>query len=355
MANNRYADDIRRIVGVDDVGNPLDEAQQKDRIDSKKSVAYYDVTGAVQSSNDRTESGTNGANTPNGEGTNNTPGSQYGGTGGGGTSSSQKDPFDPLSWLYPEDANNDVGGASGFLPTDNISSVSGVDPTTGKDVELFIGETFLGDIGEGLWPPPVVGEGVDDTWQTGFYWVSVWAFATPQSSPQKAGEEVANGLGGELLSVEPFGMDDPPISYTANVRKPNGTEQGFGINRFVCTGGDPSGDGDYCSLSPPDGVAQELDKIMARINNEGKIETNSNQNPNDLAGFTGEGFEGITLESKDNPGEFFNVEQATDGSTLIYQVDAGDPSTAIGLSYTKVSPTGVSEVKSIDTLAAYQK
>ena len=97
---------------------------------------------------------------------------------------------------------------------------------------------------------PPTGGGLDDTFQVGYYWLSVWAFATEQQTPAAAAQEIANGLGGSVQSLVPFGSE-PYTSYTATILKPDTSTQGFGINRFACTGGDPSGEGDYCSTEQP--------------------------------------------------------------------------------------------------------
>jgi hypothetical protein len=340
---NRFSEDIRRIAGIeDDQGNPLGEAKEREKIPGGRGVGYYSGSGGQVSSDSGFPSGSGtgsgvgspgvSANNPQGDDSTNTTGS--GGSGSGGTSSGHEQPFDPFNPLAgittEENGRNDISDYMNNVPYNSLDAlkiIEGVDPSTGRDLTIFT---------DGYFPPPEgwddaetpPNSGIDTTFQPGFYWKSVWAFATDTQSPQLSANEIASGLGGELISLTPF--DGPPAtSYTAVIKKPNGTEQGFGINRFTCTGGDPSGPGDYCSLIPPtttDEFWPVLDEIIMTFNN-GVAAVSDFINPADSNGFTQNNNSAINIESKTNPGEYYTVQPNGTGGTLVYETatPGGEP------------------------------
>lgn len=362
---NRYADDIRRIVGKDDRGNPLGDAKDREKVLGSRGIAYYSAGGQGNVSQ---QSGFNGSGTagipgssadnPQGDSSTDTTGSNGNAT--GGTSENREKPFDPSDPFsliskylgFDEDGNTeqrktDINEAMtdwSYNSPDALKVLSGIDPDTGQDVEIYLGA--LSYPPPDGWDDPNVppSTGPDPTWQQGYYWEHNYAnvngkFATPTEAhdafvAQHTTDQAAFGNAYEYDPVSQVAPDTYQSCFrqvqSGGMPIPPGPTACIEIPRFACTGGDPSGPGDYCSLEPPTVGDPEfwppIDKIILDLDNA-IANVNEYQNPNDLTGFTQGGNSRINLESAENPGTYYGIEPTGTGGTLIYETSTpnGEP------------------------------
>lgn len=372
---NRYADDIRRIVGKDDVDGSLAPAKDRERIPGGRGIAYNTASGIGSSSGFSPTGG--GTGVPSGSSTYNPDGTEetdsYGSEGEsrGGTSAGRDSAFDPSN---PYDLISQFGDTTDvneamnnwtFNSPDALKVVTGLDPVTGTEIDIYLGPLSYPPP-EG-WEDPNVppGTGPDPTWQLGYYWETGSANAPDKyQSARIAADEVVSGINdnpnGNVFQESDFYQANPSEYYVCLQQVvdngnpiPPGPEFCIIIFRNACSAGDPAGPGDYCSTVPPEVGDPDfwppIDKIIMDLDN-GIASVNEYQNPTDLDGFTQAGASKVNLESAENPGTFYSVEPTGTGGTLIYEtVGAGGPPTGVYKTFDSTGRfTGYGDVTSID-------
>lgn len=350
---NRYAEDLRRIIGVDEVGNPLGEAILKPKVTGKRSTAYLDAgngsvqnnTGAKGSSFDGSNAGSSrkGSETTSGG---DVPYTGYTSNTGPKASPDYRDEYSLLDqYQYEAEAGEllDNTKGPGVDTNETIDKLTAIDPDTGVQIDILFGDNgYDTPDGWNFWDDS--GAGPDPTFYAGYYYDSVTAGHVPtQTATEQVDKMIANyEASGSFSEIIFLGYDPeippPPATgffiTTARFRliglAPNFSETlaGQGIHRFACSGADPSGSGDYCSteapLTGPQLTEWPSDGKIAFLAKEG-FKPSSYESASDLEGFV----QGGTGKLKINFGELGEkvgeVARAKDGSILLYETVAGDP------------------------------
>lgn len=342
---NRYADNIRRIAGVKEINRGLGNADERAPIISKKGVGYLAPTvgaGAKGSvAQGTTLDPTATASLP----TNNLPGSQpYASNLQQRLSNGNAkafDPGNPESWAHGEDVGvYDIGSL-----IDGTVGPGIADPATGEFADVITGLSGLRDCADTTdlkvynndnFPTPSGWDddesppaGDDTSWQSGYYWLSVWGLATNQPTVAAAAQEIADGLGGSVQSIDDVGF--APTQYTATILKPDTSTQGFAINRFacpsspdICVGTAPSwpsgytttgGDFPYTSSSNwPD------DSTMSIKYKDGKFSISKYEGNLGVGFIPGSDYGAIRF-SFDSGARYGKLEPGANGGLLIYETD----------------------------------
>lgn len=371
VANNRYQRDLKKIVGADKEDFGLSPAETRNTIPETRGIGFYSELTNSWVGADGT-GGANGSSLPGGYELINRPASTSGGwqTGGadgyaGGTTQpysfdwesaihyqgvGEYDALDLLSGdadfaMY--DAASELNGGNGNL---SIRAITGIyDCEDNQPIKIYLNGD---DSGPGFPPPdgwddaetPPITE--DPTWQDGFYWKSVWASSTPQTTPLEAAYEIEQGIANrEFKELVPFGSP-PYTSYTAVFWiLPNKTStQGFGVNRLACPSltsypANPEACESEAPLDPFEGQASEWpsdgelylrykDGTFQKSQYEGDIPTNWNQTNASALNFCMDG------------GKFGRLVPSRDGGLVLYETDSYNGQPINGGSWRKYSSTG---------------
>lgn len=192
---------------------------------------------------------------------------------------------------YPEFSNyNSLDYTPGGDILNGMSDM--VDLVSGKAFDLRLDSGRIGFPPPDGWedaetPPPAQ---TDPTFQSGYYWDHSSAgvtefFQTPTAAHSAYMTAINNNPSGNVF--EDMGVDAVSESlYQSKARQiadsngpvvPPGPIFTVDINRVACTGGDPSGPGDYCSTIPPEIPSPEFwptnaeGKFLVGVNEKGQF------------------------------------------------------------------------------------
>lgn len=266
---NRDADNIRRIVGADEINRGLEAAEQKEPIPGLRGVAYLAATegpgarGSVAKGTTTAADSTAGFAEGSGDGTSMNQQSQQAQM--AGTIAKAFDPANPDSWVRGEDNGvYDVGGLidgtagpglidpdTGYM-SDVLTGLDGLrDCSDTTDIKLFSSANFPAPDGWDDAETPPTGD--DPTWQSGYYWKSVWAFSTPQATPRQAAAEIEAGVANRTFKEfsPAYGPSETSITAVFYIGAGPST-QGFGMTRYSCPSiGSFPGDPEACVGTAP--------------------------------------------------------------------------------------------------------
>ncbi len=237
---NKYAEDIRQIVGVDGTKSAIDAPKPKKPISGKRGIAWFNSDGTIGSGSG--SSGGSGSATiqPDDadDGTGNSTGSTGGG-GGGSTGSSgvtQDDTTTPATTDATGLFNNIVVGAAA------PSEITGMfDCTTSQEYTVRTDGQFTAPDGwDDAESPPI-----DDDYETEFYW-NVLNNGSPEYIPWRSStpDQVWSNTGYDLL----YRVLWEPGYYRYYYNRPGFGVDQIGIYRYSC-GASTS---DYCTVVPYD-------------------------------------------------------------------------------------------------------
>jgi hypothetical protein len=352
---NRDADNIRRIVGVNEINKGLKDAQQRDPILGQRGLAYLAPTQGSGASGSVARGTTTSANSTDGFASGTTPAAsthqqdlQSKLEGGSAT------PFDagnPDSWYWGEDNGiYDVGdlidGTAGpaLGDTNNpefsetLLGLSGLrDCANTTDMKLLTADAFPTPDGWDDADTPPTGD--DPTWENGYYWLSVWGLATPQVSLRAAAAEIEAGVANrEFKEFSPAYVPGVTTSTTAVfwILPAKTSTQGFGVSRYAC----PSSP-DICVGTAPEDVTLGGSSAAASTwpsdstqyikYRDGQFTTSKYE------GDLGTGWEpgatyGAIEFSFDSGTRFGRAEPSANGGLNIYEIDAcGGAATSGGI------------------------
>lgn len=378
---NRHQEDLKRIVGIKEDTTGLGDAEFRTPVRGLRNTAYVD--GSSGSISNTTQNKDTGSYSNYSNASSNYNGNSTGTRSGGGQVSGgsfQADPFlpdgyesdltykntgplsgydinDPYTAVSQYDADYtfeqllDQQIGPGLGENERLTTITAIDPDTGNTIELIFGDLPY-NTPEGWESWNDSGAGPDPTFYEGYYYKSVLGGATGKQTLGEVVAEISAALnsGGNCATFTHYQPDPvPPPPTTGFVTTayfdreiPCGNppvSQGFGIQRFQCTGSDPSGPGDYCSTIPPltgPNLTQwPVDSIISFLAGQPFVPSEWEAD-DDRFGFSQTGTPVLKVNFGDGGLRTGEIAQAADGSAIIYETNAGAP---IG-NFKKYSPDG---------------
>lgn len=346
---SRYAEDIRKIVGVKDTEGGLSPQTARESLPGTRGIGYIDSNGSTQSQSGGSKSvrqkdnATLAGQTGALSATN--PDEALAGDGAAETDENG-DPKDTASADALLDRSDVTGSIQALTdafgnPINNkrtINEVTGVDCATGDDVSIGLVDDWTpqeatyfadGTVKSNAWdsadtPPEIAG------FQLGFYWHLIGAGpgdpiddATPSGAAGQGLARInATQTGDWSTSIfEPAtGGPTPPITYTLVIERFDGAGNVTGqfnllINRSLC----PDIAGIACPLEAPLETQWDPDgPVKYKKSGEGTFST-STFDPNAPVG-TSNGTASINFCGSAS-GDFITMQAGANGNTLLYQTD----------------------------------